>query len=73
MGNQFTSCCEFHRLSEDDEIQNVNDEQEVEKAATEGDDEDNQEEDWNILKISYQYSDQSRKLMRVGVPYVIEK
>ena len=49
MGNQFTSCCEFHRLSEDDEIQNVNDEQEVEKAATEGDDEDNQEEDWNIL------------------------
>jgi hypothetical protein len=34
---------------QDDEIQNVNDEQEVEKAATEGDDDDNQEEDLNIL------------------------
>jgi hypothetical protein len=49
VGNQFTSCCEFHRLSEDDEIKSVNDEQEVKKAATEGDDEDNQEEYWNIL------------------------
>ena len=27
MGNQFTSCCELHRLAEDDEIHNVNDEQ----------------------------------------------
>ena len=27
VGNQFTSCCEFHRLAEDDEMHNVNDEQ----------------------------------------------
>ena len=26
-GNQFTSCCELHRLAEDDEIHNVNHEQ----------------------------------------------
>jgi hypothetical protein len=27
VGNQFTSCCELHRLAEDDEIHNVNHEQ----------------------------------------------
>ena len=38
-GEQFTSCCEFHRLTEDDEIHNVKDEkvEEVEgKAEVEG-------------------------------------
>jgi hypothetical protein len=27
VGNQFTSCCELHRLAEDHEMHNVNDEQ----------------------------------------------
>ena len=44
MGNQFPSCCELNRLAEDDEIHNVNDEQVEEEPATEGDDEDNQED-----------------------------
>ena len=56
--NQVTSCCESHRLSEDGEIHNVNDEQ-LEETSTEEDDDDNQEEYWNLLYITYQYSDQS--------------
>ena len=60
LGNQFTSYCELHRLAEDDEIHNVKDDHVKEETATEGDDEDNQEEDWNIFYLSYQISDQSR-------------
>jgi hypothetical protein len=33
----------------------VNDERVEEVAATEGDEEDKQEEDWNIFYIGYQY------------------
>ena len=46
VGNQFTWCCELHRLAEDDEMHNVNDEQVEEEDGTEGDDEYVQEEDW---------------------------
>ena len=59
MERQFTSCCDLHRVAEDDEIHNVNHEQVEEEATTEGADEDNQEEDWNIFYISCQYSDEA--------------
>jgi hypothetical protein len=44
VGNQFASCCELNRLAEDADIHNVKDEQVEEEPATEGDDEDKQED-----------------------------
>ena len=55
MENQVTSCCELHRLAEDDEIHYVKDEQ-LEEAATEGYDEDNRR---SIGIYFINYSDQS--------------